>query len=195
MSANPPTVHPTADVERGAAIGDGTAIWHHCHIRAGARIGRSCKLGRNVYVDVDVRIGDRVKVQNNVSVYRGVELADDVFVGPLAVFTNDLRPRSHNGDWQVVPTRVDSGASICAGAVIVCGVDIGAHAMVAAGAVVTRNVRPHQLVGGNPARHLGWVCECGAVVSRDQPEPERGFRCSQCARQAAAQLSGVVIDG
>jgi UDP-2-acetamido-3-amino-2,3-dideoxy-glucuronate N-acetyltransferase len=185
VSANPSTVHPTADVEGGAAIGDGTAIWHYCHIRAGARIGRSCTLGRNVYVDVDVRIGDRVKVQNNVSVYRGVELADDVFVGPLAVFTNDLRPRSLGSEWQVVPTKVGRGASICAAAVVVCGVEIGAHAMVAAGAVVTRDVRPHQLVGGNPARHLGWVCECGAVLSRDQQEPERGFLCPQCAVKAA----------
>jgi UDP-2-acetamido-3-amino-2,3-dideoxy-glucuronate N-acetyltransferase len=184
MTGNPPAVHPTADVEPGAMIGDGTAIWHYCHIRSGARIGRSCSLGRNVYVDVDVRIGDRVKVQNNVSVYRGVELADDVFVGPVAVFTNDLRPRSHNGEWQVVPTRVARGASICAGAVIVCGVSIGAQSMVAAGAVLTRDVRPHQLVGGNPARHLGWVCECGTVVSRNQQEPERGFLCARCALKA-----------
>ncbi|WP_236653554.1 aminotransferase class V-fold PLP-dependent enzyme [Streptacidiphilus melanogenes] len=128
-------------------------------------------------------VGDRVKIQNNVSVYRGVELADEVFVGPCAVFTNDLRPRA-TGPWQALATRVHQGASIGANATIVCGVEIGARAMVAAGAVVSRSVLPHQLVAGNPARPRGWVCDCGAVVSRS-PAPPARFDCGPCAQGEA----------
>lgn len=174
------SMHPTAEVEPDAVVGDGTRVWHQAQIRAGASVGRYCVLGKNVYVDAGARIGDRVKIQNNVSVYRGVELGDEVFVGPSAVFTNDLRPRSGAADWKVVPTLVHRGASIGAGAVIVCGVEIGEHAMVAAGAVVTRPVRAHQLVGGNPARHMGWVCRCGRVVSRGA-RPPADFGCGECA--------------
>jgi dTDP-4-amino-4,6-dideoxygalactose transaminase/acetyltransferase-like isoleucine patch superfamily enzyme len=172
-------VHPTALVEDGSAVGPGTTIWHHSHVRDGAVIGRSCNLGKNVYVDAGARIGDRVKIQNNVSVYRGVEIQDDVFVGPSSVFTNDLRPRAHAVDWQVTPTLVRTGASIGANATVVCGIEIGQHAMVAAGAVVTRTVRPHQLVAGNPARHRGWVCRCGAVLSRAEAPP-RSMTCAAC---------------
>ena len=171
--------HPTAVVEDGAVVGAGTTIWHHSHVRGGATIGQSCNLGKNVYVDAGVRIGDRVKIQNNVSVYHGVEIEDDVFVGPSAVFTNDLRPRAHAEDWQVTPTLVRTGASIGANATIVCGIEIGPDAMVAAGAVVTRTVRPHQLVAGNPARHRGWVCRCGALVSRDEAPPG-SMTCEAC---------------
>jgi len=162
-----PFVHPSAEVEDGATVGAGTRIWHLCHVRTGARIGAGCTLGRNVYVDAGVAVGDRVKIQNNVSVYAGVTLEDEVFVGPSAVFTNDLRPRAQNPDWVVTPTLVRRGASIGANATIVCGVEIGEYAMVAAGSVVTRPVQPYQLVAGNPARHLGWVDERGEVVSRD----------------------------
>ena len=164
-------VHPTADVEDGATIGAGTKIWHISHIRKDARVGSDCNLGRNVFVDVGVVIGDRVKIQNNVSVYTGVTLEDEVFVGPAAVFTNDLNPRAQNPDWVVTPTMVREGASIGANATIRCGVEIGAHAMIAAGAVVTRDVQPHQLVAGCPAVHLGWVDRSGQVVSRETPRP------------------------
>ena len=167
-------VHPTAEVEDGAQIGTGTKIWHLAHIRSSARIGAGCTIGRNVYVDAEVTVGDRVKIQNNVSVYVGVTLEDEVFVGPSAVFTNDLRPRAQNPDWVVTPTLVRRGASIGANATIVCGTEIGEYAMVAAGSVVTRDVRPHQLVAGNPARHLGWVNRAGEVVARgpEQPTPD-----------------------
>ena len=124
-----------------------------------------------MFVDEYVQIGDRVKIQNNVSVYRGVELADEVFVGPSVVFTNDLRPRAVLSAWQISPTRVCRGASVGANATIVCGVEIGEHAMIGAGSVVTTNVRSHQLVTGNPARHHGWVCACGEVVSRSVARP------------------------
>ncbi len=166
-----PIVHPTAEVEDGARVGAGTRIWHLVHVRSTARIGAGCTVGRNVYVDAGVTIGDLVKIQNNVSVYTGVTLEDGVFVGPCAVFTNDLRPRAQNPDWKVTETLVRRGASIGANATIVCGVTIGECAMIAAGSVVTRDVRPYQLVAGNPARHLGWVNRAGEVVSRDDAAP------------------------
>ena len=165
--SEPVFVHPTADIEDGARIGAGTKVWRLAHVRSTARIGTDCVIGRNVFVDADVVIGDRVKVQNNVSVYKGVTLEDEVFVGPSAVFTNDFRPRAQNPDWQVTPTLVRHGASIGANATLVCGVEVGRYAMIAAGSVVTRDVAPHQLVAGNPARPKGWVDARGEVVSRD----------------------------
>ena len=164
-------VHPTAEVEHGAKIGPGTRVWHLVHIRSSATIGAGCTIGRNVYVDAGVTVGDFVKIQNNVSVYAGVTLGDEVFVGPSAVFTNDLRPRARNAEWTITPTMVCRGASIGANATIICGTVIGAHAMVAAGSVVTRDVQPHQLVAGNPARHRGWVNRRGDVVSREATAP------------------------
>lgn len=159
-------IDATAIVEAGAVVGDGTRIWHHSHVRAGATVGGRCTLGKNVFVDAGVDIGTKVKIQNNVSVYRGVHLADEVFVGPSAVFTNDRFPRASAPDWEIVDTWVRRGASIGANATIVCGVEIGAWATVAAGSVVTHDVAPHELVAGNPARRLGWVCRCGRVLAR-----------------------------
>lgn len=163
---DPVLIDPTAIVEAGAVVGDGTRIWHHTHVRAGATIGGRCTLGKNVFVDAGVDIGAGVKIQNNVSVYRGVHLADEVFVGPSAVFTNDRFPRASAPDWEVVDTWVRQGAAIGANATVICGVEIGAWATVAAGSVVTRDVAPHELVAGNPARRLGWVCTCGRVLAR-----------------------------
>lgn len=172
-------VHETAVVEPGARIGEGSAIWHHAHVRAGAVVGRDCTIGKNVYVDAGASVGDRSKIQNNVSVYAGVTLESEVFVGPSAVFTNDRAPRAA-GEWEVVPTIVRRGASIGANATIVCGTEIGAYAMVGAGAVVTRSVADHQLVVGNPARHAGWVCACGVVVCREAARPA-DLRCPACS--------------
>jgi UDP-2-acetamido-3-amino-2,3-dideoxy-glucuronate N-acetyltransferase len=170
QTEQPAFVHPTADVEDDVTLGSGTRVWRQAHIRSGARIGSGCNVGANVFVDKEVHIGDRVKIQNNVSVYEGVDLADDVFVGPAAVFTNDLNPRA-TGGWQLTPTFVRRGASVGANATIVCGNEIGEYGLVGAGAVVTRSVEPHQLVLGNPARGAGWVCRCGAVVSRAADKP------------------------
>jgi UDP-2-acetamido-3-amino-2,3-dideoxy-glucuronate N-acetyltransferase len=164
--SGPAFVHPTAEIETGAQVGAGTKVWHLAHIRSSATVGVDCVIGRNVYVDANARVGDRVKIQNNVSVYQGVTIEDEAFVGPCAVFTNDLRPRAQNPDWKITPTLVRRGASIGANATLVCGVEIGEYAMIAAGSVVTRDVEPYQLVAGNPARPKGWVDKNGEVVSR-----------------------------
>lgn len=154
-------VHDTAEVSSQAVIGDGTRIWNQSQVREGAKIGEGCVIGKNVYIDAGVTIGSGVKIQNNVNVYAGVTIEDDVFLGPSMTFTNDLYPRAFNADWKITPTLVRKGASIGAGAVIVCGVEIGEYAMVGAGAVVTKDVPPYMLVVGNPARLLWRVCRCG----------------------------------
>lgn len=173
-------LHPTAICEDDVTLGEGTRVWHHAHIRTGARIGADCNLGKNVFVDEGVQIGSGVKIQNNVSVFRGVRIEDEVFVGPSAVFTNDRVPRASGSEWALVPTVVRRGASIGANATIVCGCDVGEHAMVAAGAVVTRPVEANEVVAGNPARRLGWVCPCGRQLVRETgPRPE--LACESCA--------------
>ncbi len=155
-------------------------MWHHAHVRDGAQVGSDCVIGKNVYVDTQAEVGNRCKLQNNVSVYHGVHIGDDVFVGPSATFTNDLVPRAFNADWQIVETHVLDGASIGANATVVCGVTLGEYSMVAAGATVTHDVAAHQLVAGTPARHLGWVCRCGKVVSRESVTPSQ-LLCDDCA--------------
>jgi acetyltransferase-like isoleucine patch superfamily enzyme len=174
-----PLVHETALVEVGARIGDDTSVWHHAHVRAGATIGRNCSLGKNVFVDANVSIGDGVRIQNNVSVYSGVTLEDGVMVGPSVVFTNDRFPRAHGYEWEIVPTTVRRGATIGANATIVCGVELGAWSMVGAGAVVTHDLEPNEVVAGNPARRFGWACWCGNVVARGNPRPA-GTVCPRC---------------
>lgn len=155
-------IHPTAIVDQGAAIGEGTRIWHWTHVCSGARIGSGCSLGQNVFIGNRVSIGNNVKIQNNVSVYDEVTLEDDVFCGPSMVFTNVVNPRSavpRKDEYR--PTRVSRGATLGANCTIVCGVSIGRHAFVAAGAVVTRDVPDHALVAGVPARRIGWMSERG----------------------------------
>ena len=157
-------IHPTANVDDRAEIGEGCKIWINVQIREGARIGRNCILSKDVYIDHAVAIGNDCKVQNSVSIYDGVTIEDEVFVGPNACFTNDKVPRAQNPDWKIVPTRVRRGASIGANATIVCGIEIGEYAMVAAGSVVTRDVPAHALVMGNPAHVVGRVDESGNRV-------------------------------
>lgn len=180
-SARPgPTVDPTAVVEPGAVVGVGTQIWHHAHVREGGVVGERCVLGKGVFIDAMAVVGNGCKIQNNVSVYSGVHLEDLVLVGPSAVFTNDRYPRADSPDWPLVPTTVRTGASIGANATVVCGVEIGRWALVAAGAVVTRDVEAHELVGGNPARRLGWTCSCGHVVLRTRTEACPNIDCPNC---------------
>ncbi len=155
-------VHPSAIVDAGAQIGDGTRVWHFVHVSAGARIGANCSLGQGVYVGNDVAIGDNVKIQNNVSVYDAVTLEDDVFCGPSMVFTNVLNPRSavvRKHEYR--RTLVRRGATLGANCTIVCGTTIGRHAFVGAGAVVTHDVADFALVAGVPARRIGWMSRHG----------------------------------
>jgi UDP-2-acetamido-3-amino-2,3-dideoxy-glucuronate N-acetyltransferase len=160
------TIHPTAIVDAGAMIGDGSRIWHWAHICGGARIGRACSFGQNVYVGNRVVIGDNVKVQNNVSVYDNVTLEDDVFCGPSAVFTNVYNPRSavvRKNEYR--DTLVKRGATLGANCTIVCGVTIGEYAFIAAGAVVNRDVKPFALIAGVPGRQRGWMSRHGARLA------------------------------
>jgi len=155
-----PFIHPSAVIDAGAQIGAGTRIWHFCHVMPTAIIGNNCILGQNIYVDNHAIVGNGVKIQNNVSVYHGVILEDDVFVGPSAVFTNVINPRSFiERKTEFKNIVVKKGATIGANATIVCGLTIGEYALVGAGAVVTKDVQPYALVIGNPARQLGWVSE------------------------------------
>ncbi len=161
-------IHKTAQVDSGATIGSGTRIWHFCHIMSKARIGNDCVLGQNVFVGNNVYVGDGVKIQNNVSVYEGVRLEKDVFVGPSVVFTNIINPRSFiERKDEFKPTLVCEGASIGANATILCGVTIGAYAMIGAGSVVTSDISAFALVKGNPAREYGKVDKSGNKISED----------------------------
>jgi UDP-2-acetamido-3-amino-2,3-dideoxy-glucuronate N-acetyltransferase len=176
--------HPSAIVDPGARIGAGTKIWHFSHISGNeVQIGENCSFGQNAYVGNKVKIGKGVRVQNNVSIYDLVELGDYVFCGPSAVFTNVINPRAHipRKD-EFKTTFVRQGVSLGANCTIVCGVDIGRFAFVAAGAVVTKNVVPFALVQGVPARQTGWMCHCGVKLE----VPLRGDlkpKCSACASE------------
>jgi UDP-2-acetamido-3-amino-2,3-dideoxy-glucuronate N-acetyltransferase len=180
--------HPSAFVDQPSQIGAGTKIWHFCHVMAGARIGARCSLGQNVFVGAKAVVGSNCKIQNNVSLYDAVVLEDDVFVGPSAVFTNVINPRAFiERKHEYRPTVVRRGATIGANATIVCGREIGAYAFVAAGAVVTRDVAPHALVKGVPARWAGWACRCGAVLA---PEGA-AFSCRECGKRYQPAGAGI----
>lgn len=176
-------VHSTAEVSPAAKIGDGSSIWNHAQVRENSTIGKNCILGKGVYIDSNVQIGSNCKIQNNVSIFHGVVIEDGVFVGPHVCFTNDMRPRAVNRDgsiksaqdWIITPTRVKPGASIGANATIVCGVTIGAWAMIGAGSVVIKDVPDYGLVVGNPARLIGKVCPCGERIGSNGQCPICGF--------------------
>ncbi len=173
-------VHESAYVDPPVQIGKGTQIWHFSHVMPGAVIGERCKIGQNVFIAKNAKIGNNVKIQNNVSVYEGVILEDDVFCGPSMVFTNVKTPRSaypRNTADDYLPTLIKQGASIGANATIVCGITVGRHALVGAGAVVTKDVPDHAVVYGNPAEIRGWVCRCGREIKHDSVEP---LRCCVC---------------
>lgn len=161
--------HPSAVLDEGCEIGEGTKIWHFCHIMADARIGAQCSLGQNVFVASGVVLGNNVKVQNNVSIYTGVICEDDVFLGPSMVFTNVINPRSaviRKNEYK--ETYVEKGVTIGANATIVCGTRIGAFSFIGAGAVVTKDVPPYALIVGNPGRAIGWMSDNGERLHFDE---------------------------
>ncbi len=168
--------HNSSYIDDGVEIGEGTKIWHFSHILKGTRIGRKCNIGQNVVIGPDVKIGSGCKIQNNVSVYKGVTLEDDVFCGPSMVFTNVYNPRAHIAKMdEMRPTLVKKGVTIGANATIVCGYTIGEYAFIGAGAVVTRGALAHALMVGNPAKQIGWMCECGERL-------DDRLSCSHCGK-------------
>ena len=177
-------IHPTSEVSPKAVIGDGTSIWHLVQIREGVRIGKNCIVGKDVYIDFDVQIGDNVKIQNSALIYHGATIEDGVFIGPQVCLTNDLYPRAITpdgslkgaDDWVVGPTLIRYGASVGAGALILPNVTVGRFAMVAAGAVVTRDVPDHALVIGIPAKVVGYVCRCGQRMVKQGAN----YQCPSC---------------
>lgn len=159
-------IHESATVDSRASIGAGTMVWVNVQIREDSSIGEHCVISKDVYIDKNVVIGNRCKIQNSVSVYDGVTIGNDVFVGPNVAFTNDKVPRAFNAEWIITPTKINDGVSLGANATIVCGIEIGEYAMVAAGSVVTKNVTPYTLVVGNPARPVATIDKAGNIVSR-----------------------------
>jgi UDP-2-acetamido-3-amino-2,3-dideoxy-glucuronate N-acetyltransferase len=182
--------HESAYIDEGAQIGDDTRIWHFCHVMPGAKIGAHCSMGQNVLVSNRVTIGDHVKIQNNVSLYEGVILEDYVFCGPSMVFTNVRTPRSafpRNTADDYLTTLVRYGASIGANATVVCGVEIGPWAFIAAGGVVTKDVKAYALMAGVPARQIGWACECGLSLKEVSHSI---YHCEECGRAYLLEADG-----
>ena len=178
-------VHESSYIDEQVKIGKGTKIWHFCHVQKGAEIGENCSLGQNVNTANNVKIGNNVRIQNNVSVYEGVELEDNVFCGPSCVFTNVKTPRAHYPVHGIYDkTFIKNGASLGANSTVVCGHTVGRSAMVAAGAVVTKNVKDYALVAGVPARQIGWVCECGERLEND-------LMCKKCGKKYQETENGL----
>lgn len=193
MTETPYFVHPSAYVDEPCAIGEGTKVWHFCHVMKHARIGKQCILGQNVHVGSNVVVGDRCKIQNNALLYDGVVLEPEVFCGPAAVFTNVINPRSaiERKD-EFKRTLVRRGASLGANSTIVCGITIGRYAFVGAGAVVIQDVPDYGLVAGNPARLVGWMCECGNRI--DFVDTDGAGACRAC-KQAYVKSGQAVTAG
>ena len=180
-------IHETAIIDKDVVVGVGTKIWHFSHVLSGSKIGEYCNIGQNVVVGPEVTIGKSCKIQNNVSVYKGVTLEDGVFCGPSMVFTNIFNPRAEIPKMdQVRPTLVKKGTTIGANATIVCGTTLGRYCFVGAGAVVTRNVSDHALVLGNPAKQIGWMCECGERLSDD-------LECQFCGKRFIKLQTGLKL--
>ena len=190
-------IHESCTVDEGVEIGEGSKVWHNSQIMAGAQIGINCVIGHNCFVGPEAKLGNGVKLESNVDVWDLVVLEDYVFVGPSAVFTNDINPRSRYpkkkypqyGQW--VPTLVKEGASIGANATIVCGNTIGKHAFIGAGSVVTKDVPDYALIVGNPGKLIGWICECGNRLGFETGETT----CETCQRKYSRSGDAVRSEG
>lgn len=183
-------IHETAVVDEPARIGDGTKVWHFSHVSKNAVIGENCSIGQNVFVGQNVTIGDGCKVQNNVSVFEGVTLEDDVFCGPSMVFTNVINPRAEiERKHEFMKTLVRQGATMGANVTILCGVTIGRHAFVGAGAVVTKDVPDFALVVGNPARQTGFMCRCGEKLPKGDWQDAACPACGDAYRMDGGAVS------
>jgi UDP-2-acetamido-3-amino-2,3-dideoxy-glucuronate N-acetyltransferase len=182
-------IHPTALIDKNVTLGAGCKIWHFSHVLSGSKIGGGCNIGQNVVIGPDVSIGKGCKIQNNVSVYKGVTLEEGVFCGPSMVFTNVYNPRAEIRKMsEVRPTLVKRGATIGANATIICGVTLGLYSFIGAAAVVTKNVPPHALVVGNPARQIGWACSCGERLTDE-------LECLSCGKKFSQRDDGLVEIG
>jgi UDP-2-acetamido-3-amino-2,3-dideoxy-glucuronate N-acetyltransferase len=182
-------IHPSTIVDDNVKIGRRTKIWHFCHILANSKIGDDCNIGQNVVIGPDVDIGKGCKIQNNVSVYKGITLEDGVFCGPSMVFTNINNPRAEIGKMdQLRPTLVKKGATIGANATIVCGITLGRYCFIGAGAVVNKSIHDFALAVGNPAKQIGWVCECGERLPDD-------LECLACEKKYVKGTDGLVAVG
>ena len=174
-------VHESSYVDEGAQIGAGTKIWHFCHVMARARIGTGCSIGQNVFVASGTVVGNNVRIQNNVSIYTGVILEDDVFLGPSAVLTNVINPRSHiNRKQEYQTTLIRRGATVGANATIICGVTLGSYSFIGAGSVVTDDIPDFALAYGNPARLRGWMCKCGVRLGFTSDNGRSLATCKSC---------------
>jgi UDP-2-acetamido-3-amino-2,3-dideoxy-glucuronate N-acetyltransferase len=180
MMSNDLFIHESSYIDDNVEIGDGTRIWHFCHILSGSKLGKNCIIGQNVMIGPEVKIGDRCKIQNNVSIFKGVNLEDEVFCGPSCVFTNVYNPRAFiEKKHEFRHTLVGRGATIGANATIICGVTIGRYAMIAAGSVVKADVPDYAVVAGVPAKQIGWTCRCGTTLNLEGGQAV----CSACANQ------------
>jgi len=177
--------HPTAVIDSNCDINAGTKIWHFSHVLSGSKIGENCNIGQNVVIGPDVAVGNNCKIQNNVSIYKGVTLEDGVFCGPSMVFTNIYNPRAEIRKMdQVRPTLVKHGATLGANCTIICGTTIGRYAFIGAGAVVNKNVSDHALMVGNPAKPIGWACQCGERLPDD-------LECIACGKTYTKREEGL----
>ena len=175
--------HESSYIDKPAQIGRGTKIWHFTHVMKDCEIGEQCNIGQNVVVSSGVKLGRNVKIQNNVSLYTGVICEDDVFLGPSMVFTNVTNPRSHvSRRNEYKQTLVRKGATLGANCTIVCGIALGEYCLIGAGSLVAKDVKPHALMYGNPARHQGWMCQCGEIIARKVETSSKTVKhvCSVC---------------